>query len=226
MSSDPSHPQIVEGETSAALLAELDTLLERMLALPVNHLGEPPVQPVRIEQEPRPDLPVVTVTEAMPEGIGPHEPFPAISAATDDLYRQAILHPPEEPEATRPPEPVAIRRDELPALEDLPPLPEPPRLEPPVRVLELPRPASVPNRSEPRTSELPPRTFASGSFFRSSMRPLEWCNITFDRATSPLGAMGRWLRQPAGRAFLGWTGVLLLLAAGGLALSDALGWTR
>src|SRR4051812_34968974 len=106
MSSDPSHPDVVAGESSAALLAELDTLLERMLALPVNHLGEPPVPPARQELEPRRDLPVVTMTEAMPEGIGPHAPSPAISAATDDLYRQAILHPPEEPELepTRPPE--------------------------------------------------------------------------------------------------------------------------
>ena len=45
------------------------------------------------------------------------------------------------------------------------------------------------------------------------LRPLVWLNRFFDRHTYRLGALGRWLRRPAGRAVLGWTGLLLLAAA-------------
>jgi hypothetical protein len=40
-----------------------------------------------------------------------------------------------------------------------------------------------------------------------------WLNRFFDRRTYPLGALGRWLRRPPGRAALGWAGLLLLAAA-------------
>src|SRR5437899_1048259 len=119
MSSDPSHPQALEGESSAALLAELDSLLERMLRLPVNHLADPPAMPnVELHR----DVPVITVTEAMPEAIIPYSPLPAVSADDDDPYRQALLHPPEEPvpEPTRLLDPVAIRCEDEPSIQPLP----------------------------------------------------------------------------------------------------------
>jgi hypothetical protein len=199
MSSDPSLPETVEGESSANLLAELDDLLERMLALPVNHLDEPPTEPVRRTETPPDDIPVITITEAMPEPIT-NDPAPtAMPAVPDDLYFQAILQhaPPAEPEAIKLPEPVIQRREEPVPVEIPPPPAEPPR------------------------SELPPVPPPLSPW----VLPLFWCNWLFDRATAPLGAPGRWLRHPAGRSLLGWTGLLCLALAAGLAVGDALGWT-
>jgi hypothetical protein len=53
-----------------------------------------------------------------------------------------------------------------------------------------------------------------------------WCNQRFDLWTMALGPLGRWLRAPAGRRLLGWTGLLLLAVACGLAVYDWFGWTR
>jgi hypothetical protein len=199
MSSDPSLPQTVEGESSEHLLAELDDLLERMLALPVNHLDEPPEEPVRRTEAPPEDIPVITVAEAMPEAITEAPAPEAVSTVQDDLYFQAILqHPPmPEPQAIKPPPPVIMRR-EVPAPVEIPPLPE-----------------------EPPRSVLPPAPPPLSPW----LLPLSWCNWVFDRTTTPLGAPGRWLRHPAGRALLGWTGLLCLVIAAGLAVGDALGWT-
>lgn len=61
--------------------------------------------------------------------------------------------------------------------------------------------------------------------------PLVLLNQAFDGCTCLLGPFGRWLRSPSGRASLGGSGVLLLLAALVWVTIDALeldvmGWTR
>jgi hypothetical protein len=43
--------------------------------------------------------------------------------------------------------------------------------------------------------------------------PLKFANGAFDVFTHLLGPLGSWLRQPSGRNFLGWLGLVLLLAA-------------
>jgi hypothetical protein len=56
------------------------------------------------------------------------------------------------------------------------------------------------------------------------LRPLIAVNRLFDREVGRLGAPGRWLRRPRGRAVLGWAGLLLLAGALGLLLLGWIGW--
>jgi hypothetical protein len=53
---------------------------------------------------------------------------------------------------------------------------------------------------------------------------LLWLNQTFDSATLALGGLGHWLRAPAGRMLLGFSGVVMLMVAVGWFLRDWLGW--
>jgi hypothetical protein len=55
--------------------------------------------------------------------------------------------------------------------------------------------------------------------------PLLWVNWAFEGSTAWLGPIGRWLRGPGGRALLGWSGLLLLAAALAWLAWDGLGWT-
>jgi hypothetical protein len=57
------------------------------------------------------------------------------------------------------------------------------------------------------------------------LRPLLWTNRAFDAGTIWLGPLGRWLRSPGGRAVLGWAGLGLLAGALGWLLVHELGWT-
>jgi hypothetical protein len=188
-------------DSSAALLAELDALLERMLALPVNNADEPPDAPVQRTEVPPENVPVVQVTQTALS--------PADAPAPDDLYLQTIaaagpVQPPEPPpvEPTRPPEPVFFRAE-----------PTAPRgVEVPAE--SLPE-ARLPEQAA-RSRERPPAAW---------LKPLVWCNRLFDACVAPWGPPGRWLSRSAGRNLLGWTGLLLLAATAGLALCDYLGWT-
>src|SRR5262249_39080656 len=154
-------------------------------------LDEPPTEPLRRTETPPEDIPVITITEAMPEAITEVPAPPAVSNVPDDLYFQAILqHPSAEPEAIQPLQPVFLRRAET-----------------------LPIQISPPPPAEPPRSGLPPAPPPLSPW----LQPLVWCNWAFDRATTPLGAPGRWLRQPAGRSVLGWTGLVCLVIAAGLA---------
>jgi hypothetical protein len=55
------------------------------------------------------------------------------------------------------------------------------------------------------------------------MRPLVWCDQVFEQGTTWLGEPGEWLRSGAGRAVLGWSGILLLAGAITWALLVGLG---
>jgi hypothetical protein len=125
------------------------------------------------------------------------------------------LPPPLPPRAAPPPTPVLPPAFEPPSLEREPVGTEPPR--PPA---VWPLPASLPPRPPlPMPAPRPP----TGSGW---LTPVVWLNRGFDAAVTPLGPVGRWLRQPAGRALVGWTGVLCLAAAAAVLLLDWLGWTR
>src|SRR5262245_22675641 len=83
-------------DSSAALLAELDALLERMLALPVNNVDEPPDTPVQRTEIPPENIPVIQVTQTSLAQLDDPPPAP------DDLYLQTIavagpVQPPEPP---------------------------------------------------------------------------------------------------------------------------------
>lgn len=197
-------PAPLDADNSEALLAELDSLLERMMALPVTSLDEEPAA-LPSRAAPPPDMPVITVTEALPELLS-SPPASAVTTTSDDLYVQSLLHekPEEPPVPTRPPEPVAIWDNPPPKEEKAEP--EAPPRSP---LLPIPPPPIRPAEGEPAIW----------------MRPILWCNHAVDCCTVPLGAPGRWLRQPGGRTLLGWAGLMMLAAVGGLALCDCLGWT-
>src|SRR3954465_8587206 len=78
----PGTPQAED--PNAAMLAELDALLERMMALPVSPaVGlTPPPRP----EPPPDDVPIITVTEAGPQTYDAPPAVPVVSTAPDDLY--------------------------------------------------------------------------------------------------------------------------------------------
>jgi hypothetical protein len=77
-------------------------------------------------------------------------------------------------------------------------------------------------RTDVATRRVPrKRRSASGGGIRL---PLVWVNRLFDWSTLLLGPLGRGLRSHAGRALLGWIGVLLIGGATLWGLLDWLGW--
>lgn len=190
------NPPAVEVESSAAMLAELDTLLERMLALPVQHVEEPapapPPQPQPEYSIPTPPAPVLETVAALEQ----EPPLPLQTTVNDDLYLQTILseHVTEE-------KPTQDQLLELPLSFPLrPPIAPPSPQPPPTMHVNAP--------------DLPPL----------SMKPILWLNRGFDGLSRGLGPAGAWLRSGTGRTVLGWLGLLMLLAVGGLAVKDALAW--
>jgi hypothetical protein len=207
-------PANAEEDDSAALLAELDNLLERMMALPVNKLDEEPSVEVRREEAPPPDMPIITVTETIPESFAPI-PAPPVSTLDDDLYVQELLHHRHEDPA---PLPVPLQHSP-PAEPPHAPEPTPPRNTLPVEPLPIltSAPPAEPPVPPPRQAPERPGLWTI---------PLVWCNRVFDALTRPMGRAGAALRDPRGRSLLGWAGVGLLLLVAGLALSDCLRWTQ
>lgn len=190
------NPPAVEVESSAAMLAELDTLLERMLALPVQHVEEPAPAPPP-QSQPQSEHGIPTPPAAVLETVAALEqepPLPLQTTINDDLYLQTILseHVTEE----KPPQDQLLELP--PSLPLRPPIAPPPPL--PTMHVNAP--------------DLPPL----------SMKPILWLNRGFDGLTRRLGPAGAWLRSGTGRTVLGWLGLLMLLAMGGLAVKDALAW--
>jgi hypothetical protein len=175
-------------QTTRQLLDELDTLMERMLALPIED-GEP--------RSTAPETPAVAATLTLLDdpaaldsaGEAPHDTQPANDRepATDGMdapsgYATAIQVP-AAPSYTDPaePDPTPLREVGVPALEKLLPLPR-----------------------------LTPRPALSYQF-------LLWINRRYDRSTYWLGRPGRWLRTGAFRLLMGLAGLALLgLAVGWL----------
>jgi hypothetical protein len=95
--------------------------------------------------------------------------------------------------------------------------PAPPASEKPTPAVSMPpvRPAPPPAPMRPPLGPAPSPPPAPVAWW---LRALYRSNDLFDRAAGQLGAPGRWLCRPAGRAVLGWTGVAFLAAAGVLAV--------
>lgn len=190
-------PDAEDADPSQTLFAELDALLARMLALPVSYREDP--EGGRELPAPAEMPPLITIAEAMADPVPTYStPLPPVTFADQRLPAQSDLGL-----QVSTPVPVPVPAPlERPAT--------PPRQQPAAAV----EPAAAPAQS------LPPPPAAS-----PWLRPLVWCNRTFDRCTAPLGCLGRWLRAPASRSLLGWTGLFLLAAACGLAVYDCFGWT-
>jgi hypothetical protein len=188
-------------------LDELDALMQRMLALPVDppdNLVNPPIQQ--------------SAGDTTSEGTSVYsEAGPGAALAPEPTFPLQVEQPREKGDS--PLDPV--------------PLPSPPeRMESWGNTSRAPVVVPFAGLDSPRTVEVKlgksPGVSAENARSRRvawPVYPLLWINWPFDRATGLLGPLGRWLRGPGGRALLGWGGLLLLAAALAWLAWDGLGWT-
>lgn len=180
-------------------LDDLQALMERMLALPVNQLEDdsgpvvaPLLEPGPVTLGPdgttlAPNEPTAW-SEGQPALPGLHEPRADVATAG---YRLSVVTPTGAEQAARG---------------------------------ELGRQPPVPWK---RTDGNAARDqWAREGWTASLLGPIIWCNRVYDRTLVRLGGPGRWLRGSAGRTLVGWLGLLCLAGALTLAILDALGWTR
>lgn len=194
-------------------LDELETLIQRMLTLPVNQRGEE----APAELPPMPPLPeLAESSEAQGESI---ERDAAFGARLEPLASVASI---ELPEAS--PAPLVSRFDflETTAL-DVPDRGKTVKEETPAE------PSPAPPSTLTVAAVQPPRPVIIEKHQPPAPR-IDWwlwllvkVNRLFDRSTCHLGAPGRRLRSEGGRAFLGWLGALML--TGGLVWA-LLDWIR
>jgi hypothetical protein len=152
-------------------LDELDALMERMLALPVN----PPDDWQAYVEKPKP------TKSAIPEEFAEFSP---ISSAV-------IVHPRHE-----------VEEPELAPLETAP---------------DLPTEKKVFTGAETES------TLPSEPPLPVVLQPVLWLDRAFVWTLDWFGPPGRWLSGPAGRNFLAWSGVFLMLAALLWIIADGLG---
>jgi hypothetical protein len=213
-------------------LAELDALLERMLALPVNRLDEPDCAQADVAT-----LPPATNDPAPPDGgdqAPPHPPGEAPALNTLQASEGAgFATGAETPELVSPPvrewgednQPAPFGPPHFPLFTNLEwqEIPEVPAT---TTALDPP-PAADESLAFPALGPLPPPTRPQPRVkgpIPLGLRPLLWPNQAFDRYAAALGAPGRWLSGPSGRSVIGWTGLLLLAAAAAWGLLDWMGW--
>jgi len=204
----PGTHNAAEEEKSEALFDELDALLQRMLALPVEPSDRTPTPKPPLNDEILDELPLITIAEAAPLA---YLESPPVSPPPPRMEKPK----PKPASPVRPQAPVPSPRVELPKPTPLPPPTPVPKPEPePVAASVASTPVEPPRVEEPVHVDTTP---ASG--------PVAWMNDCFDRLTIPLGYTGRWLRLGFGRTLIGWLGVVMLLAAGGLLLWGCIDWT-
>jgi hypothetical protein len=205
------------------MLDELDALMERMLALPVQQPEDTPASPTQ-EREPMAVSASLSVVEPPPEVDSAleeeNQPLPwveqlvaKVQAETETLTFEPLPSPPAEKN-------VPISQP-VPAY-DLPVIEEPPR--PPVRNIASPQPQPIDSFPEtspgndvlPALQELKPaKPILRGPnrftlWKREIWKGLIWINQAFDHGSYRLGNFGFWLRSPKGRLVLGWTGIALI----------------
>jgi hypothetical protein len=205
-SKQPIHP-------TRQQLDELEALLQRMLALPVNQLdGEasnvslPALAPIDMPPDWDTGDSAVLSTEAAREarestalkadGVG-DAPRPAAAAQLRNDVRTD--RPAAERDPRRWPEADADQNVVAPA-------------------------TNLTIVTQSATGERPWFP-AGGRRIPWAWQPLVWGNRAFDRCAGHLGASGRWLRGPRGRAWIGWSGFALLASAAAWAWLEWMGWT-
>ncbi|MBI2805367.1 MAG: hypothetical protein HYX68_10360 [Planctomycetes bacterium] len=197
-------------QTTKQMLDDLDALMEKMLALPVNDLEDAPPFPKEVVRAPTLSA-KLTLLQSPPEppSAPPDPPAPTATTTVEPFVGFAPFpHPAfQSPHFNLPVEPEAPRQ--APA-----PLPAP--------VTNDIAPAAFRPRLEPTPIETPTAEPTPGP--RIALHPLVWINQAFDHATTFLGGSGAWLRGPAGRALLGLSGIALSLIAVGWFLKDWMGW--
>lgn len=204
-------------------LDELDSLLQRMLALPINQLDETPAAPPPPPRQPAPQ-PQVTFVPPPPrpgtaEGWRPPAmvlladsgPVPQPAAAPQPVERgwsinlnpqfgSSVLAPPADPTPPPPPQPT-MRLD------------TPPQVEP---TFTPPQPIPEPMVSYRPRRDVPPSPL---------LAPLVAFNQLFDAILGLFGPPGRWLCGPVGRGLMGTAGILMLLGGIAWGVAEYHGWS-
>lgn len=181
-------------------LDELEALMQRMLALPVNQLDAGADDELTLPALAPIDLPPVWESEpAAPVRETP----PAKNGAPKPTNGKA------EPATVALHEPAASERPNVLELEE--------NLRPVAANLTIVHRAATP--------ETPWRLPTSARRVPVPLRPLVWVNRAFDRVVGLFGAPGRWLRGARGRAAIGWAGLVMFAAAAAWAFLEWMGWT-
>jgi hypothetical protein len=193
--------------TTRQMLDELDALMERMLALPVNEIED-----TRPEPAPAPPAPTAAPLTAkltllqVPAG---EPPLDGAHPGTNPSHLPSLNALRTAPVHVAPPRTL------------LPPLPEAPAVAPAPLTDRVVPPTLQPSM-DTLLAEVPEPIDSLASWF---IVPLLWSNRAFDRGTLFLGESGAWLRSTTGRAALGMTGLTLLAVACLWLARDWLGWT-
>jgi hypothetical protein len=195
-------------------LDELDALLQRMLALPVNKAGDDVAAEIDATPQPAPvsyRTPDYREDEAHVEADKRDENWvPLSSTWTPSPHTWKPLA-----QSWQQPRPQNSAQDSPPAAEEPVIAPVPP---PPPRTAALPSPAPEAPRTAPAPAASVPATAAW-------VRPLVWFNDGFDLGLRRCGKVGGWLQRDSGRLAVGAAGVLFLAAAVVLGVAAWLGWT-
>lgn len=228
-------------------LDDLDALLERMLAVP---LDAPSPNPTRLH------LSEDALTQTLDEALENHAPAILRLPAAVPQEVATVVPGPESPEGEVKLEaegeaasvlpytaPLHASRDDLPAMQqaELFPMAEPPEPEPaPVVHANLPDAVTM-STAEARTPTVLSPTRVQVAYPRSVpfasieekpdlAPPAPWwlalplaLNAGFDWLADRTGPFGRWTRTRLGRQFLGGTGLLCFAAAVALTLGRWLG---
>jgi hypothetical protein len=236
------------------LLDELDLLMQRMLALPVNQLEEelraatavPPVPPPplpkegpiyrRLAVEDLPETPENAPagrdqdTGKLPSTLHGRRDFPPGPTLL-------LLSPTSPAAADLAREPDAEKEERARAgtviREERPPRSQEEEWEQNLPAgPELMAAISQRSRAEQERAGLPgsrmgdrPNASLPEPVVAPWLRPLVWSNQLFDQWTTKLGRPGHWLRGDGGRALLGWAGLGLLTGALAWLLAGGFGWT-
>lgn len=245
-SQSPVHP-------TRQQLDELEALMQRMLALPVQPSGDDGETELSLPSRPATSRRAPSTTEArrpredeepttlrsyvwseplkQPTSLSARAEQHAATRTPEESFQSEETHEPAEeiaayeaPAQPPPPVPAPIRWP-LSAKPEAARPAEPARLD---ALLPIRPPVIVEPPDEPESSTAEAWPQRPGRLpVRGSwwLHPLFWSNRAFDRSIGYLGTPGRWLCSSQGRAFLGLFGLLMLAAALAWGLNDWTNWT-
>ncbi len=224
--SPPVRPNVSHG--TSQLLDELDALMQRMLAVPVNELGDVPEAKDNVV--PATETIAVSQLSPPPSPVRPGAPTAAPNEKMVVNAHQAapaLPTPHHRPEPERPPvrvPPVLPGPGEVPLGGFWPhPALQSPHFREPAGQPAPPHWSPSPGQRTPSSAVRPTvAVLPAASWWLHS---LLWSNRRFDRWTGSLGSPGRWIQGPAGRMVLGWLGIGLLVGSLAWGLCNWFDWT-
>lgn len=238
-SEENASPAPAPQTSGTAPLPPVSVSYEVSLPKPESKAEPEPEPKPQLEREPiRPEsLPTILFSPLTPETTSPLEPrkeSPPVSRAAPPVEPPPSTEPASAAESVEEQKHFPVPKSNSPASA---PVSAPPILP----EFPAPRPVSPPATSEQLKPEIPPRAVeAQDSSPKQTDKPLllypppsypfwmwpfTWSNSIFDFFARRLGPIGTFLQQPMGRLGLGITGLICLVIAVGMLLSDWMGWT-